>query len=147
MQPEITLDALVKFIRKIQGFEILSHGDIKSHIAPIISISMFAPGQLILKQGDEGKSVFFLYQGHARADIHINPETTLHNDMNDGVIFGELALVTNEKRSADVVAVSDVCCLSIDIETFQKVMLDNWKITKAIAILIGNRRIAQLPGY
>ncbi|MBF0193460.1 MAG: cyclic nucleotide-binding domain-containing protein [Magnetococcales bacterium] len=147
MQPEITLEALVKFIKKIQGFEILSHGEIKQHIAPIISISMYAPGQLILKQGDEGKSVFFLYSGHARANVHVNSETTLHNDMKEGGIFGELALVTNEKRSADVVAVSDVCCLSIDIETFQKVMLNNWKITKAIAILIGNRRVKQLPGY
>jgi monovalent cation:H+ antiporter, CPA1 family len=147
MHPEITLDALVKFIRNIKGFDVLSPDDIVNHVAPIICIVTYEPGQTILKQGDVGKSLFFLYSGHARAAIHISPDKVLHNDMQEGEIFGELALVTKEKRSADVLAVSQVCCLTIDIETFQKVMGNNWKIMKAIASLIGSRRIKQLPGY
>ena len=110
----------------------------------VVSIARYEPGQLIIKQGDVGRSVFFLYKGDARADVHINSEQTLNFPVAEGEIFGEIALVSKERRSADVVAVSEVCCLTIDIETFQTIMTNNWKITKAVASLIGNRRIDQL---
>ncbi|MBF0357164.1 MAG: cyclic nucleotide-binding domain-containing protein [Magnetococcales bacterium] len=147
MQPEITIDDLAIFIRNVQGFDTLSAKEVGSLIAPIISIVMYAPGQAIINHGDIGRSIFFLYQGVVRADIHINKLKTEHYDMQKGEIFGDLALVTNAKRSADVIAVTEACCLVIDIETFQELMKNNWKITQSIASLVGRRRIEQRPGY
>ncbi len=95
---------------------------------------------MIIERGTVGRSVFFIYKGRVRVDVNED----IHFFIDEGELFGEMALVTKEKRSADVVSVSQVVCLTIDIETFQTVMANHWQITKAVASLIGGRRVERL---
>jgi CRP-like cAMP-binding protein len=137
---EINVTDLVSFLSKISGFKGLSSQEIEELIAPIISIAVFEPGQYIIQRGTIGQAVYFLYKGRVRVDV--NEDT--HFFVDEGELFGEMSLVTKEKRSADVISVSQVVCLTIDIETFQTVMTNHWQITKAVASLIGDRRIERL---
>ncbi|MBF0380973.1 MAG: cyclic nucleotide-binding domain-containing protein [Magnetococcales bacterium] len=140
MEHEINLTDLINFLSKISGFKGLSRMEMEELIAPIISIAVFEPGQHIIQRGTVGHSVYFLYSGRARVDI----DKDTHFYVDEGELFGEMSLVTKEKRSADVVSVTRVVCLTIDIETFQTVMSNHWQITKAVASLIGDRRIERL---
>jgi CRP-like cAMP-binding protein len=58
-------------------------------------------------------------------DIPANGDEELHFFIEEGEIFGEMALISKEKRNADVIAVSEVVCLTIDVETFQIIMSNN----------------------
>ncbi|MBF0194080.1 MAG: cyclic nucleotide-binding domain-containing protein [Magnetococcales bacterium] len=140
MENEINLTDLVNFLSKISGFKGLSKKEMEELIAPIISIAVFEPGQYIIQRGTVGRSVYFLYSGRAR--VVINEDT--HFFVSEGELFGEMSLVTKEKRSADVVSDTQAVCLTIDIETFQTVMANHWQITKAVASLIGDRRVERL---
>jgi CRP-like cAMP-binding protein len=140
MKNEINLADLVSFLSKITGFKGLSSQEMEDLIAPIISIAVFEPGQYIIQRGTVGHAVYFLYKGRAR--VVVNKDVSFF--VEEGELFGEMALVSKEKRSADVVSVSQVTCLTIDIETFQSVMANHWQITKVVASLIGERRVERL---
>jgi CRP-like cAMP-binding protein len=144
IQEEITLENLVSFLATIPGLKDLSRKEMAEHVAPIISISTYEPGQTIIKCGAEGNTVLFLFHGSARVNIQVKQDDNINFVIHEGEILGEMALVTSEKRCADVFAVTTVICLSIDIETFQTLMTSNWRITKAVAGLIGDRRIRRL---
>ncbi|MBF0359230.1 MAG: cyclic nucleotide-binding domain-containing protein [Magnetococcales bacterium] len=140
MENEINLADLVDFLSKITGFKGLSRQEMENLIAPLISIAVFEPGQYIIQRGTVGHAVYFLYKG--RAKVEINEDTSFF--VEEGELFGEMALVSKDKRSADVISVSQVICLTIDIETFQSVMANHWQITKVVASLIGERRVERL---
>jgi CRP-like cAMP-binding protein len=144
MKSEITLTNLTNFLKNTPGFKNLDLQDMERLIAPIISIATYEPGQKIIERGEDGHTVFFLYRGRTRVDLRFAGQEDRHFFIEQGEIFGEMALVSREKRSADVVAVSEVICFTIDIETFQNLMSNYWRITKAVASLIGSRRIDRL---
>ncbi len=118
--------------------------EVESLILPMLGITNFVPGQVIIKQGAIAHAVYFLYRGQAKVNIHFEKGEDVNFFIEEGEIFGEMALVSHEKRSATISAVSDVTCFTIDVETFQNIMTNNWRITQAVAMLIGNRRIERL---
>ena len=72
------------------------------------------PGDTILAQGDEGQSFFVLARGSVRVVREVDgrqvPLATLH----DGAIFGEMALVSAQPRTATVLAADDCDLLEFD---------------------------------
>jgi CRP-like cAMP-binding protein len=144
LQKDITVYKVVKFLGQLPGFKSLLRHEVESLIIPMLGIATFVEGQIIIKQGDEANSVFFLYRGQARVDIHTENGEDVDFLIEEGEIFGEMALVSHEKRSATISALSDVTCFTVDVETFQSIMTTNWRITQAVAMLVGNRRIERL---
>ena len=43
-------------------------------------------------------------------------------DYNKGQYFGERALLTNDPRAANIIATSDVVCVSLERATFKRVL-------------------------
>ena len=71
-------------------------------------------GKLILEQGEEGTSFFVLARGRAEV-IRVEGETsTTLATLQDGALFGEMALVSAQTRSASVRAVSDCDLFEFD---------------------------------
>ena len=65
----------------------------------------FAPGDVIIKQGDEGDRFYVLESG--TCDIPVKGKGSVMKALR-GVDFGELALLFNQPRAATVTAESDV---------------------------------------
>jgi len=139
MRQNITLDEMVEFLSRVEGFSEISERDLVNLIVPMINIATFEPGQPIIKKGTEGRDLYVLYRGKARVDVQTNEGHMLHFDMNVGAVVGELSLVSNQLRTADVIAETQAIMLVIDIETFQELMSENWRVTQVFAALIGRR--------
>lgn len=70
----------------------------------------FAAGDAIIREGDEGGRGFYLIlEGTAQA----RKGSTVLADFGPGDYFGEMALLLDTIRTADVVATSDVHCVVI----------------------------------
>jgi branched-chain amino acid transport system substrate-binding protein len=70
---------------------------------------MFAPGELVLRQGEEGDSMFIITSGSV--DIHVIGETGIAEyvaTLEAGQFFGEMSLLTGEKRTANVMSMTVV---------------------------------------
>lgn len=82
----------------------------------------FAPGERIIAEGDAGDTLYFLMKGQVSAQKRLPcAQRALRlGGIRAGTIFGEMALITGEVRTADIVADSPVVCYeltSADIAT------------------------------
>ncbi len=85
----------------------------------------FAPGERILTEGSTDNSQFFLVKGRVRVERRQPGEEhgVRIGTIRSGAVFGEMALLTGEPRSADVVADSAVVCHELTADDIA--MLDN----------------------
>lgn len=138
MEQSITAEELIYFLSKVKGFKEIPVEDLESFILPLISIRTYEAGQHIIKRGTVGTTLFILYEGQGRIDVPL-PDKVLHFDIKEGEIVGEMSLVSSHPTQADVVAERHSIFLTLDIETFQSLMVNLWRVTKAFAGLIGER--------
>jgi eukaryotic-like serine/threonine-protein kinase len=78
----------------------------------------FAPGSLIIREGDRGDSAYMIVSGQCRAFRAVGEggQETLAM-MGAGDVFGEMALILDEPRAASVEAVDEVTALVLDKKT------------------------------
>lgn len=78
----------------------------RSQVSEAFKDCKFNPGDIIIKEGDEGRDLFFLVSGQAVATkvLKAGEEAQEVKKYNTGDYFGELALLRNEPRAANVMA-------------------------------------------
>ena len=84
----------------------------------------YGPGETLIRQGDEGDCLLVLLQGTTRVDVR-DPAGGSHEvgRAGPGEVLGELALLTREQRSADVVAETAVRALTLSAGDFESLAL------------------------
>lgn len=92
----------------------------RSKIADALETKKFAPGELIIKEGDPGHAFYLLSSGEADAYKGDPSNKVLHYSKGD--FFGELALLNDAPRAASVVAASDVKVASLGKNAFQRLL-------------------------
>jgi CRP/FNR family cyclic AMP-dependent transcriptional regulator len=79
-----------------------------------IEAKSYKAGEVIFREGDEAKELFVIKSGDVRVQIGNRTVTELGRDH----IFGEMALIDNEPRSATVTAINDVELVPISEKQF-----------------------------
>jgi len=74
----------------------------------------FAKGEHIIRQGDMGTEMFVLINGAADARLNMDEQSKLLRTMGRGDVIGEMALIRQNRRTADVIAVDDVEAIAVD---------------------------------
>ena len=92
----------------------------RSKIADALETQKFAPGEIIIKEGDPGHSFYLLESGEAGAYKGEPSNKVL--DYKKGDFFGELALLNDAPRAASVVASSDVKVATLGKNAFQRLL-------------------------
>jgi CRP-like cAMP-binding protein len=93
----------------------------------------YAAGEPIVGQGEEGDLLFLLLEGRVRVERAGRPVAALGT----GDFFGEVSVLDGGRRSADVVAETDVRCLTVSRETLHRTLVDDpetaWRMLQAVA--------------
>jgi CRP-like cAMP-binding protein len=79
-----------------------------------IDAQPFKAGSVIFREGDEAHELFVVKSGQVRIQIGNRTVTELAADS----IFGEMALIDNEPRSATAIAVTDVELVAVSEKQF-----------------------------
>jgi CRP/FNR family cyclic AMP-dependent transcriptional regulator len=79
-----------------------------------IDAQSFKAGSVIFREGDEARELFVIKSGQVRIQIGNRTVTELGADS----IFGEMALIDNEPRSATAVAMTDVELVAVSEKQF-----------------------------
>ncbi len=77
-----------------------------------------SPGEAIIQEGQEDSRIFILLTGSLSVQKREEEIATIGKP---GEIFGELAVVSDEKRSASVIALTETLCLVIDQKFLQEI--------------------------
>ena len=104
-------------LEDVSLFEGLSKRHLR-RIAKLARLRRFAPGSILVRSGDPGRSFFVLLDGTAKVVRGGGRSRRLGM----GDYFGEMALIDGAPRSADVVAEGEVLALTIDRGGFTKLL-------------------------
>ncbi|MCX7178862.1 MAG: cyclic nucleotide-binding domain-containing protein [Proteobacteria bacterium] len=112
---------LVELFAAVPLFADLSSDD-KRYLASRTdyTLSEFEDGDLIIKEDSPSTSFFILIRGAAKITRNSAPDLVLSN-LKPGDIFGEMSYLTNQPRSANVVACGeDVMAMRLSQELIQE---------------------------
>jgi cAMP-dependent protein kinase regulator len=109
------------FLKQIKLLETMDDYE-RGQVSEAFKDAFFTAGETIIKEGEDGKDVFFLLVGEAFAQK--NDEGTVKDvkQYNIGEYFGELALLRNEPRAATVIAKTDCTCVKMDRHSFKRML-------------------------
>jgi CRP-like cAMP-binding protein len=97
-------------------------------VAEVGRLKLFRAGAAIVRLGEPGDTFYVILDGHALVVRETGRPLKLHA----GDFFGELALIENAPRSADVIATDDVTALAIGHTAFKKLLRSEAAFTHAI---------------
>ncbi len=100
----------------------------------VLNREVYYKGQTIIEQGSEGYRAYYIERGHVEILIKDSHHQLKIAEMGPGDIFGEMALITREPRSATVRALDD-CVLTVISQEEIEGKIDSIK-DKAIRALI-----------
>jgi CRP-like cAMP-binding protein len=86
----------------------------RRHLEEILFSSCYAeyePGEMIMREGTEGNRIYVLLKGKLNVTKNGQQIATFERS---GEVFGEMALLGIERRTATVTARTKVVCLAID---------------------------------
>lgn len=81
----------------------------------------FQANETIVKEGEVGKSLYFIEEGKLRVSVHVELEDRRKvqpgvGDLEQGALFGETCLYESRIRTASIIAITDGCLLELDGE-------------------------------
>lgn len=80
---------------------------------------LFSPGELVVRQGDPSDSVFVILDGEADAFLELPNQERRHlGTMRAGEVIGELGVLNDAPRAADVVAKATLTVLQVRRDVF-----------------------------
>jgi len=130
-----------KVIESVEIFAPLSAEE-KQTVARSAVRSVFAPGELILRRGDPGESMFVIYRGSVEVRLSSRDGNAQQvAELKAGSFFGEMALLTGEPRNADVITVSEVETLEIRKGVLQQLLEDNSQLAEELSRTIAERQV------
>jgi small-conductance mechanosensitive channel/CRP-like cAMP-binding protein len=103
---------------------------------------VFAAGEMVIRAGDAGSSMFVLHNGRVRVQVTENGIPRTVAVLNEGEFFGEMALFTGEPRTAHVVALEETEVLEIGHEAMKRLFDTNPDLVEALSHIIAERRQA-----
>jgi CRP-like cAMP-binding protein len=87
------------------------------------NVSNFARDEMVVAHDEQGRDVFFVVEGRARATVFSESgRVVAYRDMEAGDIFGELSAIDGNARSASVVALEDMRVARLSGSAFREIV-------------------------
>ena len=110
----------------------------QKNIADILNPRLAIPGEIVVKSGDTGREMYFVSSGALR--VEINDTLVI---LGSGDFFGELALLRDVPRNADVVAEGFCDLLTLTRNDLQRLLSANPTLRKTIESTAAERIISE----
>ncbi len=134
--PALTEDLIIDFLSDVSFFSEV-RPDSLARLVKCISQRTVRPGEQIFKKGDQGDSMFIIFDGHVR----IHDDHHVYGTLSKNDCFGEYALIDQEVRSASVTASEPTTVFEIDRNNFLALMSSDSGFSKGLlAVLIKRHR-------
>jgi len=101
---------------------------------------VFAPGELVIRAGDPGSSMFVVHNGRVQVQVNENGRPRTVATLNEGDFFGEMALFTGEPRTANVLALEETEVLEIGHAAMKRIFDNNPDLVESLSFIMAERR-------
>lgn len=124
----------VLFLKSIDLFSQIPGEDL-SQIAQITDEVQFEEGDEVFHEGDPGDTLYFVIDGKVR--IHTGGDELAV--LGERQVFGEMALLDSEPRSASASALLDLTLLKIHRDDFNEILAEKSEIAQGIIKVLTRR--------
>jgi CRP-like cAMP-binding protein/small-conductance mechanosensitive channel len=131
----------VEVLRRTPIFRLLEEDDLHQLASDLEHLS-FASGEHIIRQGEEGDSMYFIVQG--RVAILLASSDGVERQvsvMEPGEFFGESSLLTGEARNATALALTRVDCYRLDKAGLQGFIQRLPELAEDMSAVMAHRRM------
>jgi len=102
----------------------------------------FTAGEPIVRQGEPGDALYLVHRGEVGVRIQVDGSTSEVATIGPGNVFGEMALLTGEPRTASCTARTEVTCYVIDRAAFEGVLAERPDIAEHLSAALAARQTA-----
>ena len=136
------LGLLAHMLRKIEFFTPLTIGQLEK-ILPTIMLYAYDKGETVFSQGQKGDAFYIVYQGSV--EIRLRRWLVLSKKLatlKTGDFLGEIALISDEPRTATVVAAERTLLFTLIADDFKFVLRENPAAAEEMKHIAARRRFA-----
>ncbi len=124
----------VLFLKSIDLFSQIPGEDL-AQIAQITDEVHFEEGDELFREGDPGDTLYFVIEGEVRVSKGGNELALL----GERQVFGEMALLDSEPRSASIVSLSRLTLLRIARDDFNEILAEKTEIAQGVIKVLTRR--------
>ena len=135
----VGLDTIEDELMSVPRFDVLSARD-RLELAPAVKRRLLPEGEVLLRQGEPGVSLFALVAGSALMTRREGGQDDEVAVLEAGEVFGGLSLLTGEPCATTVTALEPVTVLAINNEDIQPVMQARPRLAEGIWEDVEHRR-------
>ncbi len=130
----------ILFLRRVPLFADLPPSDLKQ-IAAIAGEMLFTDGERIVEQGEPGEVMYVIVSGEVEVAVATEDgsETIVRRAL-AGEYVGEMAIISNEDRSASLIASEEVRLLFISQGEFEEILYARPETSMAVMRVLCDRR-------
>ena len=132
--PKESEERLAKMIGKVSLFSNLSQKQLKS-IGERGTARSFDAGTVIIKEGERGVGFYMILDGK----VEVRRKGKILSTLSAGEFFGEMGMIDDQPRSADVVAVSPTTTFGLSPWSFTATVTANPEIALQMMKVLVNR--------
>ena len=130
---------LMSDLRQVDWLHGLSDDELRL-LVPTVSVRQFGAGEMLVRIGEPGDSMFIVRSGRAEVLGHTADGQVRHlAEIGRGVVTGEMALMTGEPRTANVRAITDLEVIEMDREGFTRLFKEHPDAAASIGDIIAAR--------
>ncbi len=134
----------ITLLKEIDVFQYFTQAQ-KERLSQQVRCHIFKSNQLVVKQGEEGHSLFIVVEGAVSVSVCTSKEQNSLVEvarLGAGNFFGEMALFTGEPRAATVIAITDIVIYEIAKDDILPLMKENPEFSQKVSEILTNRKIA-----
>jgi len=134
-----TFEETVELLGRVPIFATLGRSDLEE-IARVAVPRTFEAGAVVFREGDRSDTCYIVHWGHCRAiREHPGGRTITLATFGPGEIFGELALIEEERRSATVEATEPLQVVGVLGADMRRVLQDHPQIAMRLLVALARR--------
>lgn len=132
-------DETIALLRRVPVFSTLSEDEL-AHVARVAMTRRFDAGTVVFKEGDAGSTCYIVRAGRTRAiREHADGRSITLAHFGPGDIFGEMAMLDGERRSATVEATADTETIAILSDDMHRLLREHADISVKLIAALGQR--------
>lgn len=131
----------LRALKRIDLFASLSDED-RNDIAARLHRAPFAEGETITREGAHAHHLYVILSGEVSVRVGGLDESREVARLGPGEFFGEMALLTGERRRATSIAATDVECYRLDAEAFRSLLARRPDLAERVAAVLAERQTA-----
>lgn len=97
------------------------------------------PGHILIEEGDDSRTAYFLYAGTAVVYKSTDSGRRHLGALSEGQLFGEMAYLLSEKRTASVVAETEITVLALPPQIMEELMRHSAPLSRRIIDILCQR--------